>query len=44
VTEQAAAEVLALPIFPELTLAEQEYTVESLAEIMVGSGQVSRAA
>ena len=44
VTEQAAAEVLALPIFPELTLAEQEYAVESLAEIVVGSGQVSRAA
>ena len=44
VTERAAAEVLSLPIFPELTLAEQEYTVESLAEIMVGSGQVSRAA
>ena len=44
VTEQAAAEVLSLPIFPELTLAEQEYTVECLAEIMVSSGQVSRAA
>ena len=44
VTEQAAAEVLALPIFPELTLAEQEYAVESLAEIVVASGQVSRAA
>ena len=44
VTEQAAAEVLSLPIFPELTLAEQEYAVESLAEIVVASGQVSRAA
>ena len=44
VTEQAAAEVLALPIFPELTLAEQEYAVASLAEIVVGSGGVRRAA
>jgi dTDP-4-amino-4,6-dideoxygalactose transaminase len=44
VTEQAAAEVLALPIFPELTLAEQEYAVGCLAEILVGSGQVRRAA
>ena len=44
VTEQAAAEVLALPIFPELTLAEQEYAVESLAEIVAVSGQVRRAA
>jgi len=44
VTEQAAAEVLALPIFPELTLPEQEYAVESLAEIIAVSGQVSRAA
>ena len=44
VTEQAAAEVLALPIFPELTLAEQEYAVESLAEIVADSGRVRRAA
>ena len=44
VTEQAAAEVLALPIFPELTLAEQEYTVESLAEILVRANQVRCAA
>jgi dTDP-4-amino-4,6-dideoxygalactose transaminase len=44
VTEQAAEEVLALPIFPELTFAEQKYAVESLAEIVVGSGEVRRAA
>ena len=44
VTEQAAAEVLSLPIFPELTLAEQEYAVESLAKIVVGSGKARRAA
>jgi dTDP-4-amino-4,6-dideoxygalactose transaminase len=44
VTEQAAAEVLALPIFPELTFAEQEYAVESLAEIITVTDQVRHAA
>ena len=34
-TEKAAGEVLALPIFPELKLAEQEYVVESLCSILV---------
>jgi dTDP-4-amino-4,6-dideoxygalactose transaminase len=33
-TERAAAEVLSLPIFPELTAAEQETVVSRLAEIL----------
>lgn len=40
VTERAAAEVLSLPIYPELTYQEQEYVVKSLAEVLAGqSGQ-----
>lgn len=33
-TERAAAEVLSLPIFPELTEAEQRFVIESLAEVL----------
>ena len=35
-TEKAAQEVLSLPIFPELTRPEQEYVVDSLAQVMRG--------
>jgi dTDP-4-amino-4,6-dideoxygalactose transaminase len=35
VAETAAAESLALPIYPELTLAQQEYVVSALAEALV---------
>ncbi len=34
-TEKAAVEVLSLPIFPELMLAEQQYVVESLSSILL---------
>jgi dTDP-4-amino-4,6-dideoxygalactose transaminase len=33
-TEKAAAEVLSLPIYPELTCAEQAYVVQSLTEVL----------
>jgi dTDP-4-amino-4,6-dideoxygalactose transaminase len=36
VADRASAEVLALPIFPELTRAEQEHVVASLAECVKG--------
>ena len=45
VTAQAATEVLALPIFPELTLAEQQYVVNCLVSIVTaGSTEMRRAA
>ncbi len=43
-TEAAAAEVLSLPIFPELTFAEQQYVVQSLADIVSQQHKVRRAA
>jgi dTDP-4-amino-4,6-dideoxygalactose transaminase len=35
-TEKAAGEVLSLPIFPELTLNEQQYVVDCLSQIING--------
>ena len=36
-TEKAADEVLALPIYPELTIAEQRYVVECLVKVLAKS-------
>ena len=36
-TEKAATEVLALPIYPELTIAEQRYVVDCLAKVVAKS-------
>ena len=36
-TDKAATEVLALPIYPELTIAEQRYVVESLVKVLAKS-------
>jgi dTDP-4-amino-4,6-dideoxygalactose transaminase len=35
-TERAAQEVLSLPVFPELTAAEQEIVIQRLAELVLG--------
>lgn len=37
VTEQVAQEVMSLPMFPELTLAQQEQVVYALKEVLSGS-------
>ena len=43
-TDRAAEEVLSLPIFPELTAAEQGYAVNCLAQILdVAEMQLKRA-
>jgi dTDP-4-amino-4,6-dideoxygalactose transaminase len=41
VTEEACREVLSLPVYPELTAAEQEYVIDSLAEFCQGWGRAS---
>lgn len=44
-TERAAAEVLSLPIFPELTAPEQAYVVDCLAKVLADLAiEVTRAA
>ena len=43
-TEKAAECVLSIPIFPELKLEEQEYVVESLCSILLGSETTIRSA
>ncbi len=44
-TERAAAEVLSLPIFPELTAPEQQYVVDCLARVLADLAiEASRAA
>lgn len=43
-TEKAASSVLSLPIFPELTFAEQQYVVESLKAILIGVKSATRRA
>ena len=44
VTDQAAEEVLSLPIFPELTEAEQSYVVNCLASALGSSSTIQKAA
>ena len=39
--ERAAAETLALPVYPEVTDAQARYVVESVAEFLAGSGSTA---
>ncbi|MEX0611980.1 MAG: DegT/DnrJ/EryC1/StrS family aminotransferase [Pirellulales bacterium] len=41
VTEQACREVLSLPVYPELTAAEQEAVIEAIAEFCQGQGRAA---
>lgn len=36
-TDKAAAEVISIPIFPGLTAEEQDYVVQSISEVILGS-------
>jgi dTDP-4-amino-4,6-dideoxygalactose transaminase len=40
-TEKAAESVLSLPIFPELTYAEQQYVVGSLSKVLLGQKETT---
>jgi dTDP-4-amino-4,6-dideoxygalactose transaminase len=41
VTEQACREVLSLPVYPELTAAEQDTVIEAIAEFCQAEGRVA---
>jgi dTDP-4-amino-4,6-dideoxygalactose transaminase len=41
VTEQACREVLSLPVYPELTVAEQESVVDAIADFCHGRGRAA---
>jgi dTDP-4-amino-4,6-dideoxygalactose transaminase len=41
VTEQACREVLSLPVYPELTSAEQETVIDAIAEFCEGQGRAA---
>jgi dTDP-4-amino-4,6-dideoxygalactose transaminase len=40
-TEEACREVLSLPVYPELTTAEQEYVIDSIADFCQGQGRAA---
>jgi dTDP-4-amino-4,6-dideoxygalactose transaminase len=41
VTEQMCREVLSLPVYPELTAAEQRTVIEAVAEFCHGEGRAA---